>query len=30
MFGKGFDRHLFCLYIVSKIIGKDVEFLNNV
>lgn len=30
MTGSGIDRHLFCLYIVSKYLGADSPFLNKV
>ncbi|KAM9312899.1 carnitine O-palmitoyltransferase 1, muscle isoform [Gastrophryne carolinensis] len=30
MTGKGIDRHLFCLYLVSKYLGKDSPFLQKV
>lgn len=30
MTGSGIDRHLFCLYIVSKYIGVDSPFLKKV
>uniref|UniRef100_A0A913HDH5 Carn_acyltransf domain-containing protein n=1 Tax=Strongyloides stercoralis TaxID=6248 RepID=A0A913HDH5_STRER len=29
MIGKGFDRHLFVLYVLSQIFGRNVEFLNT-
>jgi len=29
MAGKGVDRHLFCLYVVSKYLKKDHDFLKN-
>lgn len=29
MTGKGIDRHLFCLYVVSKYLGEDSPFLNK-
>lgn len=30
MCGKGIDRHLFCLYVVSKYLEVDSPFLNEV
>ncbi|XP_038561262.1 carnitine O-palmitoyltransferase 1, liver isoform isoform X1 [Micropterus salmoides] len=30
MTGKGIDRHLFCLYVVSKYLGEDSPFLKEV
>ncbi|XP_054631269.1 carnitine O-palmitoyltransferase 1, liver isoform isoform X2 [Dunckerocampus dactyliophorus] len=30
MTGKGIDRHLFCLYVVSKYLGEDSAFLKEV
>ncbi|KAL7831026.1 hypothetical protein SRHO_G00305280 [Serrasalmus rhombeus] len=30
MTGKGIDRHLFCLYVVSKYLGQDSPFLQEV
>lgn len=30
MTGKGIDRHLFCLYVVSKYLGDDSGFLKEV
>ncbi|XP_063044161.1 carnitine O-palmitoyltransferase 1, liver isoform-like [Engraulis encrasicolus] len=30
MTGKGIDRHLFCLYVVSKYLGEDSDFLKEV
>ncbi|XP_062276062.1 carnitine O-palmitoyltransferase 1, liver isoform isoform X1 [Scomber scombrus] len=30
MTGKGIDRHLFCLYVVSKYLGEDSPFLKKV
>lgn len=30
MTGAGIDRHLFCLYIVSKVMGIDSPFLKQV
>lgn len=30
MTGKGIDRHLFCLYVVSKYLGVDSAFLKEV
>ncbi|XP_041853520.1 carnitine O-palmitoyltransferase 1, liver isoform isoform X1 [Melanotaenia boesemani] len=30
MTGHGIDRHLFCLYVVSKYLGEDSEFLKEV
>lgn len=30
MTGKGIDRHLFCLYVVSKYLGDDSAFLKEV
>lgn len=30
MTGKGIDRHLFCLYVVSKYLGIDSPFLKEV
>lgn len=30
MCGKGIDRHLFCLYVVSKYLEIDAPFLNKV
>ncbi|XP_030621951.1 carnitine palmitoyltransferase 1Aa (liver) [Chanos chanos] len=30
MIGKGIDRHLFCLYVVSKYLGQDSPFLQEV
>jgi carnitine O-palmitoyltransferase 1 len=30
MTGKGIDRHLFCLYVVSKYLGEDSPFLAEV
>lgn len=30
MCGKGFDRHLFCLFVVSKYLEIDSPFLNEV
>lgn len=30
MTGSGIDRHLFCLYIVSKYLSADSPFLNKV
>lgn len=30
MTGKGIDRHLFCLYVVSKYLGVDSPFLSEV
>lgn len=30
MTGQGIDRHLFCLYVVSKYLGEDSAFLKEV
>lgn len=30
MTGAGIDRHLFCLYVVSKVMGIDSPFLKQV
>lgn len=30
MVGEGIDRHLFCLYVVSKYLGEDSAFLKEV
>lgn len=30
MTGEGIDRHLFCLYVVSKYLGVDSPFLKEV
>jgi hypothetical protein len=30
MSGKGIDRHLFCLYVLSKFLGLDSPFLQQV
>lgn len=30
MTGKGIDRHIFCLYVVSKYLGDDSAFLKEV
>lgn len=30
MTGHGIDRHLFCLYVVSKYLGEDSAFLKEV
>jgi hypothetical protein len=30
MSGKGIDRHLFCLYVLSKFLGTDSPFLQQV
>lgn len=30
MTGRGIDRHLFCLYVVSKYVGEDSPFLAEV
>lgn len=30
MTGKGIDRHLFCLYVISKYLGEDSPFLKKV
>jgi carnitine O-palmitoyltransferase 1 len=30
MCGKGIDRHLFCLYVISKYLGVDSPFLKEV
>lgn len=30
MTGKGIDRHLFCLYVISKYLGTDSPFLQEV
>lgn len=30
MTGQGIDRHLFCLYVVSKYLGEDSPFLHEV
>ncbi len=30
MTGKGIDRHLFCLYVLSKYLGTDSPFLQQV
>ena len=30
MSGHGIDRHLFCLYVVSKYLGEDSPFLTEV
>lgn len=30
MTGQGIDRHLFCLYVVSKYLGEDSPFLKEV
>lgn len=30
MIGEGIDRHLFCLYVVSKYLGEDSPFLKEV
>lgn len=30
MTGEGIDRHLFCLYVVSKYLGEDSAFLKEV
>jgi hypothetical protein len=30
MTGKGIDRHLFCLYVLSKYLGMDSPFLQQV
>lgn len=30
MTGHGIDRHLFCLYVVSKYLGEDSSFLKEV
>lgn len=30
MTGSGIDRHLFCLYLVSKYLGEDSAFLKEV
>ena len=30
MTGKGIDRHLFCLYVISKYLGEESAFLKEV